>query len=79
MYDAFGGCDETVAVTRTSNVLGKICCFRYLNLCCNNLSKHQCGVALSIVNELCNNRCVVLNYYDLGLLRSCFEILRGFS
>jgi len=31
------------------------------------------------MNELCNIRCIVLNYYDLGMLQSWFEVLRDFG
>jgi hypothetical protein len=31
------------------------------------------------MNELCNNRSIVLNYYDLSILQSWFEILRDFG
>jgi len=39
-----------------------------MNLCCND-KVLPCGAASTAVNELCNNRCIVLNYYDLGLLQ----------
>ena len=31
------------------------------------------------MNELCNIRCIVLDYYDLGMLHSWFEVLRDFG
>jgi len=31
------------------------------------------------MNELCNIRCTVLDYYDLGMLQSWFEVLRDFG
>jgi len=31
------------------------------------------------MNELCNNRCIVLKYYDLGMLQTWIEILHDFE
>jgi hypothetical protein len=75
--DAFVGHGHySGTVFETMKLCTKLCCFRETNLVCNILFWTLMDVIRMPLVKCCNEWCVVLNHYDLGLyVESCLKSL----
>jgi hypothetical protein len=68
-WDAFVGHDiYTSNVFELMKLCIELCCFRETNLVCNILFGTPMAVIRMLLVNCCNEWCVVLDHYDLGLL-----------